>query len=218
MSKSTIHPDAIWGVREIAGTSEELLSKLDEKELYLPVINRIKLEKRKREWLAVRILLKELLGEEKEVEYDASGKPFFKDNSYHISISHTAGYVAVILNPEHPVGIDIEQITNQVERIRDRFLTEEENIHISKENELIHLLLHWSAKETVFKALGNSNVTFNEQLHIRTFSPKIGLLETFSAYETRTKQKKEFIVSYIVNSEYVLTFTELININDETED
>ena len=207
MNKQTIHPDTIWGVREISGTSEELLSKLEKKELYLPIINQIKLEKRRQEWLAVRILLKELLGEEKEVEYDAFGKPFFKDNSYQISISHTPGYVAVILNPEHPVGIDIEQITNKVERIRDRFLSEEEKKHISKEKELIHLLLHWSAKESIFKALGTSDVIFNEQLHIKPFVPQIGHLATFLSYETRTKQKKEFIVSYIVNPEYVLTFT-----------
>ena len=207
MNKQTIHPDTIWGVRKISGTSEELLSQLEKKELYLPVISRIKLEKRKQEWLAVRILLKELLGEEKDVEYDAWGKPFFKDNSYQISISHTPGYVAVILNPEHPVGIDIEQITNKVERVKDRFLSEEEIKHISKEKELIHLLLHWSAKETIFKALGESEVIFNEQLHIKPFVPQIGFLSTFSSYEIRTKEKKEFLVSYIVNSEYVLTFT-----------
>ena len=207
MNKQTIHPDTIWGVREITEASDELLSKLDKKELYLPIISRIKLEKRKQEWLAVRILLKELLGEEKEVEYDAFGKPFFKDNSYHISISHTTGYVAVILNPNFPVGIDIEQITNKVERIRDRFLSEEEKTHISKEKELAHLILHWSAKEAIFKALGESDVVFNEQLHIRPFVPQIGVLATFPAHETRTKQKKEFVISYIVDSEYILTFT-----------
>ncbi len=209
MNELTRYPDTIWGVREISGTSEELLLKLERKELYLPVLSQIKLEKRKREWLTVRILLKELLGEEKEVEYDTAGKPFFKDNSYQISISHTTGYVAVILNPIHLVGIDIEQITNRVFRIRDRFLSKEENTHISKEEELIHLLLHWSAKETMFKVLGKEDVVFNEQLNIRPFKPEIKRLTTFSSYETRTSQKNEFIICYIVNSEYVLTFTEL---------
>ncbi len=207
--KLTINPNTIWGVREISGTSEELLSKLEKKELYLPIVSQIKLEKRKREWLAVRILLKELLGEEKEVEYDASGKPFLKDSSYHISISHTTGFVAVILNPNHRVGIDIEQITDKVVGIRSRFLSQEENNHISKEEELIHLILHWSAKETMFKALGESEVIFNEQLHIRPFEPQTGFLNTFSSYETRTPQKNEFSICYIISSEYILTFTEL---------
>ncbi len=209
MNKLTKYPDTIWGVQEISGTSEELLAKLEKKEFYLPVVRRIKLEKRRQEWLAVRVLLKELLGEEKEVEYDTLGKPFFRDKSYHISISHTSGYVAVILNPIHPVGIDIEQITNRVVKVRDRFLSEEENNHISNEKELIHLLLHWSAKETMFKVLGEEDVTFNEQLHIRPFEPQTNLFSTFSSFESRTQKKNEFIICYIVNSEYVLTFTEL---------
>ncbi|MDR1369788.1 MAG: 4'-phosphopantetheinyl transferase superfamily protein [Dysgonamonadaceae bacterium] len=209
MNKQATYPDTIWGVREITGTSEELLSRLEKKELYFPVIEQIKLEKRKKEWLTVRLLLKDLLGEEKEVGYDASGKPFLKDDSFHISISHTSGYVAVILNPTHPVGIDIEQITSQVMRIRNRFLSKSENDYISEKEELIHLLLHWSAKETMFKALGEENVIFNEQLHICPFEPETRVLSTFSSFESRTCRKTEFLIHYVVNSEYVLTFTEL---------
>jgi phosphopantetheinyl transferase len=118
MNNQKTYSDTIWGVRSIAGTSEELLSKLEKKELYRPVLCRMKLENRKKEWLSVRLLLKELLGEEKEIEYDNAGKPFFRDRSFRISISHTVSYVAVILNPNRPVGIDVERITEQVSRIR----------------------------------------------------------------------------------------------------
>ncbi|MDR3062007.1 MAG: 4'-phosphopantetheinyl transferase superfamily protein [Dysgonamonadaceae bacterium] len=209
MNNQKTYPDTIWGVRNIAGTPEELLSELEKKELYRPVLRQMKLEKRKMEWLSVRLLLKELLGEEKEVEYDNAGKPFLKDRSFHIGISHTAGYVAVILNPNRPVGIDIEQVAEQVVRLRKRFLSEKEQRHISKEKELIHLLLHWSAKETMFKALGEEEVIFKEQLHINPFDPQIGILSTFSSFESRTGRKTEFLIRYVVNPEYVLTFTEL---------
>lgn len=209
MNNQKTYPDTIWGVRSITGTSEELLSKLEKKELYRPVLSRIKLEKRKKEWLSVRLLLKELLGEEKEIEYNNAGRPFFRDRSFHISISHTAGYVAVILNPNHPVGIDVEQITEQVVSLQERFLSEKERSRISKGKELIHLLLHWSAKETMFKALGEEEVIFKEHLHINPFDPQVGILSTFSSFESRTYRKTEFLIHYMVDSEYVLTFTEL---------
>mgnify|MGYP000016543064 CR=1 FL=1 len=62
------------------------------------------------EWLAVRVLLYTLSGEEKEIAYHPSGKPYLADASASLSISHTKGYVAVVLGlPGREVGIDIEQ-------------------------------------------------------------------------------------------------------------
>lgn len=209
MNDLKTYQDTIWGVSEIIGTSEEMLTGLDRKDLYLPVLNQIKLEKRKREWLAVRLLLKKLLGEEKEIGYDDMGKPCFIDQSYHLSISHTKGYVAVILNPAHWVGIDIEQISDQVLRLKKRFLSPDEEKAISPKGELIHILLHWSAKETMFKAMGVNEVIFNEHLYINSFEPELGVLSSFHSSENRTPQKTEFLIRYIVNSEYVLTFTEI---------
>ena len=65
---------------------------------------------RRLEWLAVRVLLYTLSGEEKEIAYHPSGKPYLADDSASISISHTKGYVAVALGlPGREVGVDIEQ-------------------------------------------------------------------------------------------------------------
>jgi phosphopantetheinyl transferase len=195
----------VIGVAPIEGTSEGLLSQLDKKEYYFPTLQRMG-ENRKREWLATRVLLKKLLGEEKEILYTDSKKPYLADSSYFISISHTKGYVAVILNEKLPVAIDIEYVSSRVEEIKKRFLNANEEKNISKNNSLIHLLLHWSAKESLFKLLEENDIEFKAQLHIKPFEPKIGSTGSFIAYETRTSKRQSFCVNYITTKEYVLTF------------
>ncbi len=98
----------IWAVREIHESLGNLFELLQKKELYLPYLSQITSENRKREWLTVRVLLKEMLGEEKEILYTSTGKPYLSDNSYQISISHTKGLVAIALHSKMKVGIDIE--------------------------------------------------------------------------------------------------------------
>ena len=194
----------LMAVVPLGEDSESLLSRLSLKDKYLPVIERMT-ENRKREWLTIRVLLKEMLGEEKEILYNSFGKPYLSDNSYHISISHTKGYAALILNKENEVAIDIEKISPRVNNIRKRFVNEEEENALSKTNELIHLLLYWSAKETLFKLLSKENVQFKEELHIKAFEPVVGQWDEFDAYETRTKQCYHYKINYFVHEDYVLT-------------
>ena len=185
--------------------SESLLSRLSFKERYLPVIEKMS-ENRKREWLTIRVLLKELLGEDKEILYNSIGKPYLSDNSFHISISHTKGYAALIINKENEVAIDIEKISSRVENVRKRFVNEAEEKAISQSNELLHLLLHWSAKESIYKWLGVENVDFKADLHISPFEPVLGEWSEFDAYETRTKDQNCFKINYFVHEDYVLTY------------
>ena len=206
MHQSQTTPESIiWSVREIRGTVEELLENLDNKKLYIPYLEKISSESRKKEWLSVRVLLKEMLREEKEILYTATGKPYLSDNSFQISISHTKGFVAVALHPQQSVGIDIEYISPRIHKIRSRFINDEEEANLDKENEEIHLLLHWSAKESLFKILGKQDVDFKTCLHVSPFKPIRNELSQFSAFETTTEQKVSFSGYYIANSQYVLT-------------
>jgi phosphopantetheinyl transferase len=195
----------IIGIASIQEDSESLLARLTHKEWYLPFIEKMA-ENRKCEWLAVRVLLKDLLKEEKKILYHPSGKPYLSDNSYHISISHTKGYAAVILNKKKEVAIDIEKIAPRIENIRSRFVNEKEEKALSKENERIHLLLYWSAKESIFKILDNENIDFKSQLHTCPFDPVVNEWADFKAYETRTGKQNEYTVQYFVHEDYVLTY------------
>ena len=101
------------------------------------------------EWLSVRVLLYFMLKEDKQIGYSSEGKPFLTDDSFFISISHTKGYVAVILNPKTPVGIDIEQYGKRVHKVFDRFIRPDEQVEAYQGDTTWGGLLHWSAKETV---------------------------------------------------------------------
>lgn len=196
-------PDSLIGVIPIEHSSEELLALLQKKECY----RQQKSENRKKEWLTVRYLLYLLLGEEKEIVYLPSGKPRLADNSYHISISHTKGYVAIILNKDQEVGIDIEAISPHIQKVKIRFLNEQEASHIDKNQEIIHLLLHWSAKETLFKVMDENDIELQSQLHIEAFTPELHGWHDFKAWETRSENKQEFRIDYLITKDYVLTAT-----------
>ena len=64
-------------------------------------LNRFVSERRKMEWLSVRVLLYSMLQEDKEIGYSLEGKPYLTDHSFFISISHTKGYVAVKIGRAH---------------------------------------------------------------------------------------------------------------------
>lgn len=150
--------DLLVGVWKADETIDQLLSSLHCLSLYREKLTNFS-EKRKHEWLSVRVLLKTLCGEEKEIAYYPSGRPYLEDGSAHISISHTRGYVAVALHPFHEVGVDIEQYGERVKKVSSRFIRPDEESTMMKGDEIYALLLHWSAKETLFKLkIGRAHV------------------------------------------------------------
>ena len=165
---------------------------------------RFSAEKRKQEWLAVRVLLKELCGEEKKIAYLPSGKPYLEDGSTFVSFSHTSGYVAVALHPSAEVGVDIEQYGTRVQRVASRFIREDEKVSVESGDEIYALLLHWSAKETMFKLMEDEAVDFIKHLHILPFVPEES--GTFHACEYRSGQEQKFLIHYDTHPDYVLTF------------
>ena len=195
----------VWAVREIREPVDQLMAMLEKKDLYLPYLKQISSESRKKEWLTVRILLKEMLGEEKKILYTPTGKPYLSDNSYQISISHTKGFVAVALHPKMKIGIDIEHISPRIHKIRSRFMSKKEESNLDKTHKEAHLLLHWSAKESMFKILEKEDVDFKTCLHVNPFNPVLNRLSSFFAYETKTSKQQQFRGYYLVRNNFVLT-------------
>ena len=107
-----------------------------------------------------------LLGEKKEIGYEDSGKPYLVDGSFYISISHTKGYVAVILSSEVPVGIDIEQYGKRIHKVIDRFIRPDEQVGSYQGDITWGLLLHWSAKETVFKYMKDPDAEKRQKANV----------------------------------------------------
>ena len=199
--------DMQWAVWKVEESLEALLALLPdarrvccEQELL-----QFASERRKIEWLSVRVLLYFMLKEDKQIGYSSEGKPFLTDDSFFISISHTKGYVAVILNPKTPVGIDIEQYGQRVHRVSDRYIRPDEQVESYQEDLTWGLLLYWSAKETIFKRMENADADFRK-LRLAHFIPQVE--GTFQVQEFATQQQKLYTVGYRIEPDFVLTWTE----------
>ena len=197
------HTGPLWGIWKIEEPSEVLLALLQNRKEYLPQLELIRTEQRRREWLASRVLLQELTGGSALIAYHPNGAPYLSGSSLHISISHTKGYAAVLLQDHPAAGIDIEYRSERVSRIRSRFMNTEEEAGIDKEYETEHLLLHWCAKETLFKMVGYEEVDFLRHLHVCPFP--YAEKGSFTVYETRTGERTVYRLNYLVTPDFVLT-------------
>ena len=155
------------GLWEISESFSELLK------LYHPLIpdnefEKFKNEKRRKQWLAVRVLLKILALDNnlifQGIKKDEFNKPHSINAKYHISIAHAGKYATAIINTIEPTGIDIETVSAKVEKIKNKFLSEDE---LKKTQfSLKELCVYWSAKEVLYKYYGKKNVIFKKELRI----------------------------------------------------
>ena len=120
-------------------------------------------DRRRKEWLTVRILLRELIGDKAEIRYLESGKPYLSDRSKCISITHTIGYVGIRL-ATHPVALDMEYKSDRVLHLIPRFVDEQEMKYIEQGNETVSALIIWRAKETLFKLFDFADIQFDKDL------------------------------------------------------
>lgn len=107
-----------------------------------------------------------------EIEIADTRKPFLPDEQYHFSISHCGDYAAALVSSTERVGIDIEMITQRVDRIKHKFLHPEELAFVDSyaiDQQIKLLTLLWSAKEALFKWWGRGDVDFSEVLQTRAF-------------------------------------------------
>lgn len=157
--------NAIMGIWKMEENLTELESMYEVKEAEMPVYYAFRNDRRRKEWLTVRILLRTLLGREVEICYHPSGKPYLKDESFFISITHTIGYVGVRL-AHHPVALDMEYYSKRVLHLIPRFVSVEELQYINPDYDVEIALVMWSAKETLFKLFDISDVAFDEHLFV----------------------------------------------------
>jgi len=145
---------------------EELLREIQHSDT-LADFEKIKTDKRKLEFLAVRVALKKMLGKEVYVSYTDEGKPFLAENEHFISISHSKNWIAVALNSDAQVGIDIECWSDKIQKVYKRFLSEEEQTYLADDAKKLQIA--WSAKEVLYKIIGKTAVDFARQLQILPF-------------------------------------------------
>jgi phosphopantetheinyl transferase len=121
-------------------------------------------------------------------------KPFLPNDEYHFSISHCGDYAAAIISKDKRVGIDIEIPKQKIERISEKFLSQEEHSTLSpglSTPDYPLLTLFWSAKESVFKWYGEGGIDFRENIQLLKQHEGLETLDCFF-----TKTKTDFTIHY----------------------
>ncbi len=104
-------------------------------------------ERRRREYLTWRAMVRRVLGPDVRIGYDANGAPQLLDLSLHLSVSHCAGLVAVALS-DAPCAVDAESAGRDFSRVCSRYLTPSE---ASLSSDPLWPAVAWCAKETLYK-------------------------------------------------------------------
>lgn len=124
---------------------------------------------KKLESIAARYCLHQLSSEFEKlilIQNDRN-RPYFKDSDWHISLSHSYPYVAAACSRNNRVGIDVEKPGRNIEKIAPRFLCASE---LAKWKDSSNLLtLAWSAKESVYKAVGKPGLSFQREIEVIDF-------------------------------------------------
>ena len=184
------YQDARFGIWEMSD------SPSDYHEWYAEASLLYKSEARRKEYVFVRALLERMTGAKQVILHDKSGKPYL-DGNMQISLSHTKGYCAVIVSDSRAVGIDIEYMSDRVDKIARKFIRNDEPMATT-----IQKLLRWSAKEAVYKLFSSYRLDYFE---MRVFPFEVSWQGIMRIENLRNHSIVD--VAYRVCQNYVLTYT-----------
>ena len=203
----------LLGIAELNKPLEEILEgfqfSASEKEKF----SQFNFEKRKIEFLVVRLVASELLNKKAEIIYNSSGRPKLKNSRLNISISHSHELVTVLIS-DKKTGIDVENINRPIEKVAHRFLSATEMEYVKKQdNPRTAMVFYWSTKEAVFKCTDLQGIQFNREIIIQPvnmhrtdkFQAELLKNEKKRLYNCRGFFFKNNVVVYCVEEESTLT-------------
>ena len=152
-----------------------LLWKYDEQEDLNPelLLEKENLEKVKdyhptklKETLLIRKVLKSILPNH-QILYEGR-QPYLWPKDYEISVTHSFPFAALAVS-KNKVGIDIEPFNKKIERIRHKFLLEEESGFIEEGKETAYLTVIWSLKESLYKIHHSNYWSLKKHYEVKPF-------------------------------------------------
>ena len=157
------------GIWELTESAESLMADFQFSENEKVEFKKFSFQKRRSEYIAIRLLLQQLIGEKTEIVYQKSGRPLLINSPLNISISHSSDLVVVLIS-DKSVGIDVENVNRNIIPVAKRFLHYEELAWIEKTGNMQNLMiLCWGAKESIFKCTQQSGVQYDTQIFIPPF-------------------------------------------------
>lgn len=166
-----INSNSFWCLWEISETVDQLRKKIVLSEDGERELENISHSIKKRERLASRCCIQELVKMTGKpyngIIKDEHDKPHLIDLKYHISISHSFPYAVAILHKMLHVGIDIEKPMERIGRIAHRFLNSSE--FSDCDGDIKKLCIYWAGKEAIYKLNGKKGLIFKKDIQISPF-------------------------------------------------
>lgn len=194
------------GVWQVTETEEELRALSSTPTDEMEEISYIKSEKLRKQKLAVRALLNEMFEDKVYLSHHDNGKPYIENSVTNISITHTEKYVAVILNDNEDVGIDIESLDRDFSAVEKKALSEDEIDDLEddeKRNE--QLAIYWCAKEAIYKKISQYGIDFSEQIEVEEFRYK-GEGELEATFTHKDGHEEELELGYMTFDRHLLVW------------
>ncbi len=103
------------------------------------------------------------------VAHHPNGRPYLEDTKLNISVSHAGRFVAVALDKEDYIGVDIEQTDRKFRRVASRYLSPLELEWICTDSHQ-SMALAWCIKESIYKLPWVAGKSFTQDIKISPFS------------------------------------------------
>lgn len=203
-----VYPSVSLGLWQVEETIEDMYERYPWTRAYMEKLGKdYKSDERKLEFLIVRALLREMLKTQgypegkidkiANIRHNDAGKPLM--DGFHVSVSHTKGFIAVIISRKQEVAVDIEYFSDRVKKVASKFLRKDENA-----SDLDSLLVHWCAKETMYKLFSEENLQFQE-MRVEPFD----IMSDWNCTIENLKSHKTLLVDFELTMEFVLTYAAL---------
>jgi phosphopantetheinyl transferase len=161
-------------------------------------------ENRKKEFLASRFLLQEMLNDNEAFINVSENGSLYIAGGPSISVSHSMEMVAAMVGENVAVGIDIEAVSDRVKKVMHKFINERERKLLGKNPELWKITLCWSAKESIYKMTGQRGLSFSDDMMLEL--PQTASAENFEAIVNKNGEKKRLTVSFEQHNGFILTY------------
>lgn len=197
--------DCEIGIWEIVEKYDELISRVHLFPGEKDRLDSFKSDARKIEFLSVRLLLRELAGENAgPIVYSDKRKPYLHQSNYRLSISHSRNLTAMMLSKDKKIGLDLEFMSHKIGDIEERFINEDEVIIHEPGRRKYHLYIHWCAKEALYKVLDKQDINFKKNLTIEPFEPEdFGVIY---AWVDNQYWHDKFKLNYFTINNYVVVY------------
>lgn len=157
----------------------------------------VRSDNRRKEVFATNVLIHELFGEQCHLRHKANGSPYLEcetESVPKISLSHCRDIVAVAYSDE-AVGVDVEEISDRVMRVRERVQSLEEQ-RFSGHSLVVNTIV-WTAKEALFKVVPEEGVDFANDLNLDLMS--VSSKEKINEFTATAYGRKYRIISRLLD-------------------